>query len=78
MVTPQAIPTGKVQALLELMELDGLPCGCVVAAFRARPWDLAVVSVEAKGPHCNHVEHAQGRLLELGNVQDLVGDTEEE
>ena len=45
MMTPQAIPTGKVQALLELLELDGLPCGCVVAAFRARPWDLAVVSV---------------------------------
>ena len=38
--------------VFELEALEGLPCGCVAAAYRARPWDVAVVSLEAKGPHC--------------------------
>jgi len=41
-------PTATV---FELEALEGLPCGCVAAAYRARPWDVAVVSLEAKGPH---------------------------
>ena len=36
--------------MFELEALEGLPCGCVAAAYRARPWDVAVVSLEAKGP----------------------------
>jgi hypothetical protein len=84
---PTAVPTvnsgqpskaGRTPALLELVALDNLPCGCVAAAYRAKPWDLAVVSIEAKGPHCpNHV-HLQGRVLELGAVSDLLGEEEEE
>jgi hypothetical protein len=72
---PAATPaakTGKTPALLELVALDNLPCGCVAAAYRARPWDLAVVSLEAKGPHCPNAAHSQGRVLELGAVSDLL------
>jgi hypothetical protein len=50
----------------------------VAAAYRAKPWDLAVVSIEAKGSYCpNHV-HTQGRVLELGAVSDLVAEEGEE
>jgi hypothetical protein len=58
-------------ALFELEALEGLPCGCVAAAFRARPWDVAVVSIEAKGPHCILPGHAQGQILRLGELTDL-------
>jgi hypothetical protein len=52
-------------AILEFVGLNRLACGCVCAAFRARLWDLALVSVEAKGPHCNKEEHGQGRVIEV-------------
>lgn len=58
-------------ALFELEALQGLPCGCVAAAYRARPWDVAVVSLEAKGPHCILPGHAQGQILRLGDLADL-------
>jgi hypothetical protein len=77
---PAASPSqksGKAPALLELVALDNLPCGCVAAAYRARPWDLAVVSVEAKGPFCPNVAHSQGRVLELGAVSDLLEEESE-
>ena len=77
-VSGQTAKAGRTPTLLELVALDNLPCGCVAAAYRAKPWDLAVVSIEAKGPHClNHV-HLQGRVLELGAVSDLLGEEEEE
>ncbi len=69
---------GRAPALLELVALDNLPCGCVAAAYRAMPWDLAVVSLEAKGPHCPNLVHLQGRVLELGAVSDLLGEEGEE
>ena len=53
-----AVPAGALNyvrpttTVFELEALEGLPCGCVAAAYRARPWDVAVVSLEAKGPHC--------------------------
>lgn len=61
----------RTSALFELEALEGLPCGCVAAAYRARPWDVAVVSLEAKGPHCTLPGHAQGQILRLGDVADL-------
>jgi hypothetical protein len=75
-VTAQApvSKAGRTPALLELIALDNLPCGCVAAAFRAKPWDLAVVSLEAKGPHCPNLVHLQGRVLELGAVADLLAE----
>src|SRR5262249_24900273 len=78
MIATERTRAGRTPALLELVALDNLPCGCVAAAFRARPWDLAVVSIEAKGPHCPNRVHAQGRVLELGAVSDLVGEDSEE
>ena len=77
-MVPQAIPAGRGPAVLELLELDSLPCGCVAAAYRARIWGLAVVSVEAKGPHCPHAHHAQGRMLEVGAMSDLAARDAEE
>jgi hypothetical protein len=82
-VTPQTQTTtvmkaGRTPALLELVALDNLPCGCVAAAYRAKPWDLAVVSIEAKGPHCPNQVHLQGRVLELGAVADLLGEEDGE
>lgn len=73
-----ATPAGRTPALLELAALDSLPCGCVAAAYRAKPWDLAVVSIEAKGPHCPNDVHRQGRVLELGAVADLLTEEGEE
>jgi hypothetical protein len=60
----------------ELEALEGLPCGCVAAAYRARPWDVAVVSVEAKGPHCILNGHAQGQILRLGDLFEFQDDDE--
>ena len=74
----QPSKAARTPALLELIALDNLPCGCVAAAYRAKPWDLAVVSIEAKGPHCPNLVHLQGRVLELGAVSDLIGEEEEE
>ncbi len=61
----------------ELEALEGLPCGCVAAAYRARPWDVAVVSPEARGPHCILREHAQGQVLRLGDILEFLEDDEE-
>jgi len=65
--------------VFELEALEGLPCGCVAAAYRARPWDVAVVSLEAKGPHCILAGHASGQILRLGEPEefDEEGDSEE-
>ena len=67
-VMPNARPSA---ALFELEALEGLPCGCVAGAYRARPWDVAVVSLEAKGPYCILAGHAQGQVLRLGDLADL-------
>ena len=62
--------------VFELEALEGLPCGCVAAAYRARPWDVSVVSLEAKGPHCILAGHASGQILRLGDPEEF--DEEEE
>lgn len=46
--------------------LHSLPCGCVAAVYRTQPWDVEVVALEARGPHCIHRQHAMGRVLGLG------------
>jgi hypothetical protein len=48
----------------------------VAAAYRARPWDVSVVSLEAKGPHCILAGHASGQILRLGDPEEF--DEEEE
>jgi hypothetical protein len=58
-------PSPNTPATLEFVGLNRLVCGCVAAAFRARLWELALVTIEAKGPHCNKPAHGQGRVIEL-------------
>jgi hypothetical protein len=64
--------------IFELEALEGLPCGCVAAAYRARPWDVAVVSLEAKGPHCILAGHASGQILRLGDPAEFDEEDEED
>ena len=64
--------------IFELEALEGLPCGCVAAAFRARPWDVAVVSLEAKGPHCILAGHTSGQILRLGDPSEFDEDEDDE
>src|SRR4051812_3063168 len=68
-------PTATV---FELEALEGLPCVCVAAAYRARPWDVAVVSLEAKGPHCILAGHTSGQILRLGDPAEFDEDDDEE
>ena len=68
-------PTATV---FELEALEGLPCGCVAAAYRARPWDVAVVSLEAKGPHCILLGHTSGQILRLGEPEEFDEDIDGE
>lgn len=53
--------------------LHALPCGCVAAVYRTRPWDVQVVAVEAQGPHCLRQEHEIGSVLglEMGDSDRL-------
>jgi hypothetical protein len=72
-----SVPAGSISSvrptstIFELEALEGLPCGCVAAAYRARPWDVAVVSLEAKGPHCILAGHATGQILRLGDLAEF-------
>ncbi len=68
-------PTATV---FELEALEGLPCGCVAAAYRARPWDVAVVSLEAKGPYCILPAHTSGQVLRLGDPSEFEEDEADE
>jgi hypothetical protein len=49
--------------------LHALPCGCVAAVYKTRPWDLEVIALEARGPHCVYWQHQTGRLLGLGGQE---------
>lgn len=79
-----AVPAGiqnhvrPTTTIFELESLEGLPCGCVTAAFRARPWDVAVVSLEAKGPHCILAGHTSGQVLRLGDTSEFDDDEDED
>lgn len=55
----------------ELRTLTGLPCGCVVADYRATVLDLELVSLEAKGPHCHLDGHRAEEVIGLGECGEL-------
>ena len=61
----------------ELQGLMALPCGCVVAGFRALTLSVDLVSLEAKGPRCQLEEHSDGGVLGLGQCVDLDGEAQE-
>src|SRR4029078_9523605 len=77
----QAVTSNSVRAkgtIFEVQALGGLPCGCVAAAQRARPWEVAVVSREAKGPHCILAGHNSGQILRLGDPSEFDAEDDEE
>ncbi len=76
MATPAVHNPSVHAAPLELETLQLLPCGCVTAVRRARPWEFVVVSIEAKGPHCTLTPHTLGRVV-VGDRLDLAEDDEE-
>jgi len=58
---------------LQLETLERLPCGCVVAIQSVRGSDVAVVSLEAKGPHCTSAAHRANKVIRLGGSLDPFG-----
>jgi hypothetical protein len=69
------VATAKPAPIFEFEDLDGLPCGCVTAAFRSTQWGVTMVSVEAKGPHCTLPDHFIGQVVEMG---DLLGSPDDD
>ena len=51
-----AVPAGSLNyvkptpTVFELEALEGLPCGCVAAAYRARPWDVRWFRSKPRAP----------------------------
>jgi len=69
--------TARGSRLFELEGLELLQCGCVAAAYRAPQWDVSLVSLEVKGPHCILPGHGPGLVLQLGDGLDMEGAEEE-
>ena len=66
----QSVRRDRAAGQLELEQLEGLPCGCVVAVQRARPSLVRFVSIEAKGPHCSFASHRVDRVMRIGDPTD--------
>ena len=67
MLAPQLL-SDAVSPAFHFHELSGMPCGCVTAAYRSFDWGMAMVSLEAKGPHCVLPGHEMGRVLEMSDM----------
>lgn len=65
MPTPSSVSSGS-SAHYAFDSLHALPCGCVAAVYRTQPWEVEVVALEARGPHCVHQQHELGGVLGLG------------
>ncbi|MPZ20324.1 MAG: hypothetical protein GEV06_20765 [Luteitalea sp.] len=76
--TTSAAATPRPLSLFEFEDLEALPCGCVSASYRARPWDITLVSLEAKGEHCLLPGHAIGAVLQLGEPVEEDAEQEDE
>jgi hypothetical protein len=63
--TVAPIASTRLVSRLEFEALQALPCGCVAGSFRAMPWGVEFVRLEAKGPHCFRAEHKAGSVLSL-------------
>ena len=66
-VVSRARPTAR----FEFEALEGLPCGCVAVAYRAWPWEMTMISLEAKGPHCVFPGHRAGQVLHFGEPAEV-------
>jgi hypothetical protein len=65
-------------ATFEFEALEGLPCGCVAVAYRSRLWDVTLVSLDAKGPHCVFAGHRAGQVIHFGEPDGLDDEDGEE
>ena len=59
-------------AIMTLLALETLPCGCVAGLYQARPTVVEVEFVEAKGPHCVFSRHRTGHVTRLGVPESMV------
>lgn len=68
MRTEAAVPVKRTRpaTTFEFEALEGLPCGCVAVAYHARLWDVTMISLEAKGPHCVFPGHRAGQVIHFG------------
>lgn len=74
--TTTTIPTKRTRpATFEFEALEGLPCGCVAVAYRSRLWDVTLISLDAKGPHCVFAGHRAGQVIHFGEPD--TGDDED-
>lgn len=64
------IDLSKLSTRLEFESFEALPCGCVAGAYRAMPWSLNLVRLEAKGPHCPRTEHELNHVLDVDIEED--------
>jgi hypothetical protein len=60
---------GRSSAHYAFDSLRALPCGCVAAVYRTHPWDVEVVALEARGPHCLYHQHEQGAVVALVSAE---------
>jgi hypothetical protein len=60
----------RLSTRLEFESFVALPCGCVAGAYRAAPWALSLVRLDAKGPHCPRAEHALDQVLDVDVDED--------
>ena len=76
MNAPSLVTKRPPTTLFDLEGLESLPCGCVAALYRARPWDVALIALEAKGPHCVFPTHSSGSVLRLGELSEAEPDVD--
>ena len=73
--TTNTIPAKRSRpATFEFEALEGLPCGCVAVAYRSRLWDVTLVSLDAKGPHCVFAGHRAGQVIHFGEPDGMDDD----
>jgi hypothetical protein len=71
------IEMSRLSTQLEFESFQALPCGCVAGEYRAMPWALNLVRVEAKGPHCFRTEHEVNQVLDVDVEEETDVDGEE-
>jgi hypothetical protein len=64
-------------ASMTLLALEAMPCGCVAGIYQARPIDVEVEFVEAKGPQCVFSRHRAGEVTRLGVPESMLDELEE-
>lgn len=77
----RVIELSRLSSVFEFESFEALPCGCVAGAYRAAPFAVSLVRLEAKGPHCVRFEHSEDQVLDVEldeNEYDVEGYASEE